>query len=226
MSMKKILMAAVAVSALTAGAASAATISAALVSGWDTQPAATTPTPYKLANETVFPASGTTYLPTSTTPGANLQTLSVGAGRVGVGTYTVTYTLSGPASYQAALSNGSLTVTAGALCIAARGSAGNRARRHFPQPPRLVSAAASAPRPIRLFGRGGGERIDGGNSRWSSRAVPAEPPPFAARHRCRGRDRAAGGGGSARRCRLSRVPLLPSAGANGFSSRPGAPAGS
>ena len=114
MSMKKILMAAVAVSALTAGAASAASITSALVSNQTAQSGATS-TPYKIATETKF---GTGLL-TTTTAGHNASTVTVGAGQLGVGTYSVTYTLSGPASYQAALLNSSLTSNAGANCTVA-----------------------------------------------------------------------------------------------------------
>lgn len=114
MSMKKILMAAVAVSALTAGAASAATISLAKVSNQTAQSGATS-TPYKIASETKFTAG----LLTTTTAGHNASTLTVDAGQLGVGTYSVTYSLSGPASYQAALLNSSLTSNAGNNCTVA-----------------------------------------------------------------------------------------------------------
>lgn len=114
MSMKKILMAAVAVSALTAGAASAASITSALVSNVTAQSGATS-TPYKLANETKF---GTGLL-TTTTAGHNASTVTVGAGQLGVGTYSVTFSLSGPASYQTALLNSSLTSNAGSNCTVA-----------------------------------------------------------------------------------------------------------
>lgn len=114
MSMKKILMAAVAVSALTAGAASAASITSALVSNQTAQSGVTS-TPYKIANETKF---GTGLL-TTTTAGHNASTVTVGAGQLGVGTYSVTYTLSGPASYQTALLNSSLSSNAGANCTVA-----------------------------------------------------------------------------------------------------------
>ena len=103
MSMKKILMAAVAVSALTAGAASAASITVATLNGADVYNVASTPaaTPYKLANETKIPVAG---LATS----AGTIKASVVSGRLGVGTYTVTYDLSGPAGFTAALTNGSI----------------------------------------------------------------------------------------------------------------------
>ena len=114
MSMKKILMAAVAVSALTAGAASAASITSALVSNQTAQSGVTS-TPYKIANEAKF---GTGLL-TTTTAGHNASTVTVGAGQLGVGTYSVTYTLSGPASYQTALLNSSLTSNAGTNCTVA-----------------------------------------------------------------------------------------------------------
>jgi len=97
--MKKILMAAVAVTALTAGAASAANITSAQVNGasvWD----GTTAAPYTLANEVVF---GTGLSSTSGTILAN-----VSSGKLGVGSYTVTFDLAGPAGFNALLSNTSL----------------------------------------------------------------------------------------------------------------------
>ena len=114
MSMKKILMAAVAVSALTAGAASAATISSATLNGpaavvWD----GTTATPYKLANETIFG----TGLSTTATAGDNTVVAKVAAGRLGVGTYTVTYDYSGPAGFQAALTNSSVSADRAGTCL-------------------------------------------------------------------------------------------------------------
>lgn len=117
MSMKKILMAAVAVSALTAGAASAASITAAKVSNITVYDSTATPasTPYKIANETKF-GSG---LNTTTTATHNVSTVTVGAGQLGVGTYSVTFSLSGPASYQTALLNSSLSSNAGANCTVA-----------------------------------------------------------------------------------------------------------
>jgi len=112
--MKKILMAAVAVSALSAGAASAASITAAKVSGI-TVTLGASPVAYRIASETKF---GTGLL-TTTTAADNIATVTVGAGQLGVGTYSVTYTLSGPASYQTLLLNSSLTSNAGANCIVA-----------------------------------------------------------------------------------------------------------
>lgn len=114
MSMKKILMAAVAVSALSAGAASAATISSATLNGpaavvWD----GTTATPYKLANETIFG----TGLSTTATAGDNTVVAKVAAGRLGVGTYTVTYDYSGPAGFQAALTNPSVSADRNGTCV-------------------------------------------------------------------------------------------------------------
>ena len=70
MSMKKILMAAAAVTALTAGSADAASIYKAQVSAitvYDST-ASTTSTPYKIASETKF---GSTGLSTTTTAGDN-----------------------------------------------------------------------------------------------------------------------------------------------------------
>jgi hypothetical protein len=112
MSIKKILMAAVAVSALSAGAASAASITATEVSNVPVTLGAS-PVAYRIASETKF---GTGLL-TTTTNYHNESTVTVGAGQLGVGTYTVTYTLSGPASYQTALLNSSLANNAGISCI-------------------------------------------------------------------------------------------------------------
>lgn len=114
MFMKKILMAAVAVSALSAGAATAATISATEVSNVAVTLGAS-PVAYRIASETKF---GTGLL-TTTTAGHNESTVTVGAGQLGVGTYSVTYTLSGPASYQTALLNSSLASNAGLNCVVA-----------------------------------------------------------------------------------------------------------
>jgi hypothetical protein len=100
--MKKILMAAVAVSALTAGAASAASISSASLSGVSITSGAA----YKIANETIF---GTAGLNTSTAAADNYAVGTVTAGQLGVGTYTVTFALSGPAGFQSVLSNSSLS---------------------------------------------------------------------------------------------------------------------
>jgi len=113
MSMKKILMAAAAVTALTAGSANAASISAAMVSGVDTKPAATTPTPYKIATETLFPAAGTNT--TTGTVGDNKVSLTVDQGKLAGGggsaskDYTVTFTYSGPAKFQRILTTADFT---------------------------------------------------------------------------------------------------------------------
>ena len=114
MTMKSLLMAAVAVSALSAQAASAATITSAKVSNITAQSGVTS-TPYKIATETKF---GTGLL-TTTTAGHNAQTVTVDSGQLGIGTYTVTYTLTGPAGYQAALLNSSLSSNAGTNCTVA-----------------------------------------------------------------------------------------------------------
>jgi len=105
MSMKKILMAAVAVSALTAGVASAASINSAKVSNI-TVYTGSTATPYKIATETVF---GTGGLATTTTAGHNVTVAKIDSGPVGVGNYTVSYTLSGPATFASVVANGDLT---------------------------------------------------------------------------------------------------------------------
>ena len=121
MSMKKILMAAAAVTALTAGSASAASIFAAKVSNIDAVASTyaagppvvvtTTYTPYKIASETKYGASG---LATTTTAGHNATSLRVDQGRLtNAGSnkdYTVTFTYAGPAGFSSALTNSSLTL--------------------------------------------------------------------------------------------------------------------
>ncbi len=116
MTMKKILMAAVAVSALTAGAASAASISSAKVSSITVYNAAATPaaTPYKIANETKF---GTAGLATTTTSGENVTVSKVDTGPLGVGNYTVSYTLSGPAGFNSSVGNADLTTDVTGTCV-------------------------------------------------------------------------------------------------------------
>jgi len=110
--MKKILMAAVAVSALTAGVASAASISSAKISNI-TVYTGSTATPYKIANETVF---GTAGLSTTTTAGENVTVAKVVSGPLGVGNYTVSYTLSGPAGFASSVSNSALTTDVTGTC--------------------------------------------------------------------------------------------------------------
>ena len=115
MSMKKILMAVVAVSALTAGAASAASITSAKVSNitvYDVT-AATPSSPYKIANETKF----STGLATTTTPTHNVTTAKVDGGPLGVGNYSVTFTLSGPAGFNSSVGNSALTNNSAGLCV-------------------------------------------------------------------------------------------------------------
>jgi len=126
--MKKILMAAVAVSALTAGAASAASISSAKISNITVYDAAATPaaTPYKIANETKFG----TGLVTTVTGGHNVTVSKVDTGPLGVGNYTVSYTLSGPASFNSSVGNADLTTNVAGTCavsavVASGGGAGS-----------------------------------------------------------------------------------------------------
>jgi hypothetical protein len=79
--MKKILMAAAAVTALTAGSADAASIYKALVSNvtaYDST-AGTPASPYKIATETKYGSSG---LATNTTSGNNATSLKVDQGRL------------------------------------------------------------------------------------------------------------------------------------------------
>ena len=120
MSMKKILMAAAAVTALTAGSAGAASIFAAKVSNIDAVASTisggvttTTYTPYKIASETKYGASG---LATTATSAHNATKLRVDQGRLtNAGTnkdYTVTFTYAGPAGFTNALSSSSLTLDA------------------------------------------------------------------------------------------------------------------
>ena len=127
MSMKKILMAAVAVSALTAGAASAASISSAKVSTITVYDAAVTPaaTPYKIANETKFG----TGLATTLVSGDNITVSKVDTGPLGVGNYTVSYTLSGPVGFNSSVGNSDLTTDRAGTCavssvVASGGGAG------------------------------------------------------------------------------------------------------
>jgi len=114
MSMKKILMAAVAVSALSAGAASAASISSAKVSNITVYNAAATPaaTPYKIANETKFG----TGLATTTAPTENVVVAKVDGGPLGVGNYSVTFSLTGPAGFNSSVGNAALTTDAAGTC--------------------------------------------------------------------------------------------------------------
>jgi hypothetical protein len=118
--MKKILMAAAAVTALTAGSANAASIYAAKVSNIDAVASSisgstttTTYTPYKIASETKY---GTSGLATTTTSGHNATSLRVDQGRLtNAGTnkdYTVTFTYAGPAGFSSALTSSSLSLNA------------------------------------------------------------------------------------------------------------------
>jgi hypothetical protein len=145
--MKKILMAAVAVSALSAGAASAASITSATVSSF----AVTTGAAYKIANETIF---GTAGLNTTATAADNSVVGTVTAGQLGVGTYTVTFALSGPASFQSALTNSSLssnvtTATTGTCVVAptlvSGGTAGATSVTYSVNLSGTCSTSASAP---------------------------------------------------------------------------------
>ncbi len=106
MTMKKILMAAVAVSAISAGAANAASITEAKISNVGVYSiGATTPSaPYLLANEVKF---GTTGLDT-TTANNNLVAL-VDTGLLADGNYTVTVTYSGPVKFATGLGNADMT---------------------------------------------------------------------------------------------------------------------
>jgi len=118
MSMKKILMTAVAVSALTAGAASAASITSARLNGaaagnlvYDATD--DTKVPYKLANETIY---GTSGLSTTPTDGHNTVVAEVVSGRLLVGSYTVSYDYSGPVKFARPLLGTDLTADNANLC--------------------------------------------------------------------------------------------------------------
>jgi len=120
--MKKILMAAAAVTALTAGSAGAATITKALVSNvtvYDSA-ASTTSTPYKIASETKIGTSGTN---TTNTTAENKVTLKVDQGKLAGGgstskDYTVTFTFAGPAQLQRDLVPGTdFTTDAQSGCV-------------------------------------------------------------------------------------------------------------
>jgi len=115
--MKKILMAAAAVTALaalTAGSADAASIYKASVSNitaYDST-ATTASTPYKIASETKF---GTNGLSTTTSTGDNAIKLKVDQGRLtNSGSnqdYVVTFTYTGPAQFKSDLTNNSLALS-------------------------------------------------------------------------------------------------------------------
>jgi hypothetical protein len=115
MSMKKILMAAVAVSALTAGAASAATITAAKVSGVTLAPAASTPTVYTMADSVISATSANVTVKAAVETSVS-ATLANAPGRFEAGlagtNYAVVYTLSGTASptFSTALASSDITL--------------------------------------------------------------------------------------------------------------------
>jgi len=122
MSMKKILMAAAAVTALTAGSAGAASIKTATISGltvYDVT-ATTASTPYKLATETKLGAG----LSTTATGSQNSVVLLVDAGRRTGGAagtdYIVSFTYTGPAGFQANLDTSSLTMNNATGCTPAK----------------------------------------------------------------------------------------------------------
>jgi len=139
MTMKKILMAAVAVSALTAGGASAATITAATVSGQALNPTAATPTVYTMADSVVTTTSTNLIVKPSTVTSV-VATLANAPARFEAGlsgtNYAVVYTLSGSAnpSFSSALAPSDITLQGlfatsptcvpGAMSITAGGGAG------------------------------------------------------------------------------------------------------
>jgi hypothetical protein len=120
--MKKILMAAVAVSAIAAGTAGAATITEAKLNSNFVYDGTTTPStpvvsPYKLANEVIYGTAGL-----DTAGSGNYVLAKVASGRLGVGSYTVTFDYAGPAGFALGLSNTSVSAVYGAgetagLCL-------------------------------------------------------------------------------------------------------------
>jgi len=120
MTMKKILMAAVAVTALTAGAANAASITSAKVSDVTVVDTVNGDTalrylPYRIASETKIGANGITTLGDYT---KTFVTMGIDQGKIPGGVYNVSFTYTGPVGFTNAVAPADLISNAtGATCL-------------------------------------------------------------------------------------------------------------